>query len=74
MFPPMLLLVAAVVVVVLLLLMQGVKNSSINGNRYLAYLWELGELPVYIIGGLAYSVSQRYNSLSMVKSQGIYTP
>jgi hypothetical protein len=24
------------------------KKSSIDGNRYLDYLWELGELPVYI--------------------------
>ena len=24
------------------------KKSSIDGNRYLVYLWELGELPVYI--------------------------
>jgi hypothetical protein len=26
----------------------GMKKSSIDGNRYLVYLWELGELPVYI--------------------------
>ena len=26
----------------------GMKKSSIDGNRYLDYLWELGELPVYI--------------------------
>jgi hypothetical protein len=24
------------------------KKNSIDGNRYLDYLWELGELPVYI--------------------------
>jgi hypothetical protein len=24
------------------------KKSSIGGNRYLVYLWELAELPVYI--------------------------
>jgi len=24
------------------------KKSSIDGNKYLVYLWELGELPVYI--------------------------
>jgi hypothetical protein len=24
------------------------KKSSIDGNRYLVYLWKLGELPVYI--------------------------
>ena len=26
----------------------GMKKSSIGGKRYLVYLWELGELPVYI--------------------------
>jgi hypothetical protein len=39
------------------------KKSTIDGNQWLDYLWELGELPVYIIGGLAVSVSQSYNSL-----------
>ena len=29
------------------------KKSSIDGNRYLDYLWELCELPNYIIGVLA---------------------
>ncbi len=24
------------------------KKSSIDGNQYLVFLWELGELPVYI--------------------------
>jgi hypothetical protein len=27
------------------------KKSSIGGKQYLAYLWELGELPDYIISG-----------------------
>ncbi len=49
------------------------KKSSIGGKQYLAYLWKLGELPVYIIDGLAYSVSLRYDGLSMVGTQGIYT-
>ncbi len=40
------------------------KKSTIDGNRWLDYLWELGELLVYIIGGLAVSVSQSYNGLS----------
>jgi hypothetical protein len=26
----------------------GMKKSSIDGNQYLVYLWELSELPVYI--------------------------
>ncbi len=26
-------------------------KSSIRGKRYLDYLWELGELPAYIISG-----------------------
>jgi len=26
-------------------------KSSIRGKQYLAYLWELGELPAYIISG-----------------------
>jgi hypothetical protein len=26
-------------------------KSSICGKQYLAYLWELGELPAYIISG-----------------------
>jgi hypothetical protein len=26
----------------------GMKKSSIDGNQYLDYLWELGEIPVYI--------------------------
>jgi len=30
----------------------GMKKSSIDGNRYLDYLWELSELPSYIIGGV----------------------
>ena len=30
----------------------GMKKSSIGGNRYLDYLWELSELPSYIIGGV----------------------
>ncbi len=33
-------------------------------TEYLDYLWELGELPVYIIGGLAVYVSQTYDGLS----------
>jgi hypothetical protein len=48
------------------------KKSSIGGKQYLAYLWELNELPVYIISGLAFSVSLRYDGLSMVRTQGIY--
>ncbi len=28
-----------------------VMKSSIRGKQYLAYLWELGELPAYIISG-----------------------
>ncbi len=40
------------------------KKSTIDGDLQLDYLWELGELPVYIIGGLAVSVSQSYDGLS----------
>ena len=29
-----------------------VKKSSIDGNCYLVYLWELGELPSTFIGGV----------------------
>ena len=46
------------------------KKSSIGGNQYLDYLWELGVLPIYIIGGLAYSVSLRYDGLTMVRNSG----
>ena len=28
--------------------MNPMKKSSIGDNQYLGYLWELGELPVYI--------------------------
>ena len=51
---------------------QSMKKSSIGGKQYLAYLWELGELLIYIIGGLAYLVSLRYHGLPMVQTQGIY--
>ncbi len=51
-----------------------VKKSSIGGNRYLVYLWELGELPVYI-----YWWCWRFaapDSLRSVHSenQGFFTP
>jgi hypothetical protein len=39
----------------------GMKKSRIGGKQYLDYLWELGELPVYTIGGFGVSVSLRYN-------------
>ncbi len=39
----------------------GTKKSRIGGKQYLDYLWELGELPVYTIGGFGVSVSLRYN-------------
>ena len=48
------------------------KKSSIGGKKYLAYLWELGGLPIYIIGGLAYSVSLGYHGLATVQTEGIY--
>ena len=52
----------------------GMKKSSIDGNRYLVYLWELGELPVYI-----YWWCWRFaapDSLRSVHSenQGFFTP
>ena len=52
----------------------GMKKSSIGGNRYLDYLWELGELPVYI-----YWWCWRFaapDSLRSVHSenQGFFTP
>ena len=46
------------------------KKSSIGGKQYLAYLRELGEIPIYIIGGLAYYVSLRYHGLTMVQNSG----
>ncbi len=39
----------------------GMKKSRIGGTQYLDYLWELGELPVYTIGGFGLSVSLRYD-------------
>jgi hypothetical protein len=36
-----------------------VKKSRIGGKQYLDYLWELGELPVYTMGGFGISVSLR---------------
>ena len=30
---------------------ETMMKSSIRGKRYLYYLWELGELPAYIISG-----------------------
>jgi hypothetical protein len=39
----------------------GMKKSRIVGKQYLDYLWELGELPVYTIGGFGVSVSLRYD-------------
>ena len=45
----------------------GMKKSRIGGKQYLDYLWELGELLVYTIGGFGISVSLRYDCLYVVK-------
>jgi hypothetical protein len=41
--------------------LDSVKRSRIGGKQYLDYLWELGELPVYTIGGFGISVSLMYD-------------
>jgi hypothetical protein len=46
------------------------KKSSIDCNQYLDYLWELGELPVYTIGGFGVSVSLRYDCPYIVRIKG----
>ena len=45
------------------------KKSSIDANRYLDYLWELCELPSYIIGGVG--GLQRLTHLGLSIVQGI---
>jgi hypothetical protein len=51
----------------------GMKKSKIGGKQYLDYLWELGELLVYTIGGFGVSVSLRYNCPYIVKIRGSVT-
>jgi hypothetical protein len=46
------------------------KKRSIGDNQYLDYLWELVELPVYIIGDVGIPVSLRHDGLSVVKIRG----
>ncbi len=46
------------------------KKSRIGGKQYLDYLWELGELLVYTIGGFGVSVSLRYNCPYVVRIRG----
>jgi hypothetical protein len=46
------------------------KKRSIDGNWYLDYLWELGELPVYTIGGFGVSVSLKYDCPYVVRIRG----
>jgi hypothetical protein len=46
------------------------KKSIIDGNQYLDYLWELGELLVYTIGGFGVSVSLRYDCPYIVRIRG----
>jgi hypothetical protein len=48
----------------------GMKKSRIGGKQYLDYLWELGELPVYTIGGFGASVSLRYDCPYVVRIRG----
>jgi hypothetical protein len=48
----------------------GMKKSRIGGKQYLYYLWELGELPVYTIGGFCVSVSLRYDCPYVVRIRG----
>jgi hypothetical protein len=45
-------------------------DSLIICKQYLDYLWELGELPVFTIGGFGISVSLRYNYLYIVRIRG----
>ena len=51
-------------------MLSNMKKSIIGGNQHLDYFWDLGELPVYIIGGVGRSVSQRHDGLSMVRFGG----
>jgi hypothetical protein len=53
-------LVGTVVLTKKTLVPMKMKKSRIGGKQYLDYLWELGELPVYTIGGFAIFVSLRY--------------
>jgi hypothetical protein len=46
------------------------KKSRIGGKQYQDYLWELGELPVYTIGGFGISVSLRYDYPYVVRIRG----
>jgi hypothetical protein len=48
----------------------GLKKSRIGGKQYLDYLWELGELPVYTIGGFGIFVSLRYDCPYIVRIRG----
>ncbi len=48
----------------------GMKKSRIGGKQYLDYLWELGELPVYTIGGFGVSVNLRYDCLYVFRIRG----
>ncbi len=48
----------------------GMKKSRIGGKQYLDYSWELGELPVYTIGGFGVSVSLRYDCPHVVRIRG----
>jgi hypothetical protein len=43
-------------------------------KQYLDYLWELGELLVYTIGGFGVSVSLRYNYPYVVRIRGSSHP
>jgi hypothetical protein len=49
-------------------------KSRIGGEQYLDYLWELGELPVYTIGGFGKSVSLRYDCPYVVRIRGSSHP
>jgi hypothetical protein len=46
------------------------KKSRIGGKQYLDYLWELGELPVYTIGGFGVSVSLRFDCPYFIRIRG----
>jgi hypothetical protein len=50
------------------------KKSRIGGKQYLDYLWELGELPVYTIGGFGISVSLSYNCPYVFRIRGSSHP
>jgi hypothetical protein len=50
------------------------KKSRISGKQYLDYVWELGELPVYTIGGFGVSVSLRYDCPYIVRIRGSSHP